>query len=172
MATVTLQNLSRPGSLDFYAGERWAARITGATPGGTVSCQVVQSGSETTYGTTDADGNFLMIGTMGREDVGLWTEIWKVNGVQVLPSIQFRVRPVRVNPSELPFEIPESNWEHAAAHTPIDKVLFTSDDLTVRAMPMDIVLGKVIVGGRAAPWNTMSSAVGSQLPARRRVYAY
>lgn len=172
MAYVTFSNLSRPGNTDFYVSERWAVQITGATPGKTVSCQVVQSGSETAYGTTDSSGKFLMIGTTGREDVGLWTEIWKVDGTQVLPTIQFRVRPARVGPSEDPIEIPEGLWLWGMADSPMPADIFVSDDETVKAAPMDLTLGSIAVESWAAPWNVMSSAVGARMPARRRVYAY
>ena len=176
MASVSIRNLSR-SSTDFYVGDRWVVAITGADPLQAVTMWsringVGDPGGAWAYGTTDSAGNFRIEGTMGREDVGAWQQFWLVGGVQILPTLSFRVRPTPTSPSELPFEIPESNWENGNSHTPITKVLFVSDDQTLRAMPMDIVLGKVLLGGWARPWNLMTSVVGSRLPARRRVYAY
>jgi hypothetical protein len=170
MATVTIRNLTNPGSTDFYAGERWAIEITGAAPNQAVS--VERLGIETAYGTTDATGYFRMVGTMGREDVALWTEVWKVGGVQVPPTIQFRVRPARISPSELPVEIPEGMWLYGVAEDPIPTDIFISDDATVKAVPTSIILGAVAVESWVSPWNLCSTSMGSRLPVRRRVYAY
>jgi hypothetical protein len=167
--SVTLTNLSR-NSADFYVGDRWAVEITGAASGQTVS--VVRLGIERTYGLTDANGYFRMIGTMGREDIGLWIEVWKVGGVDVPPTIQFRVRPAPIGPNEAPFEIPESSWVWGNSDAPMPADIFISDDATVMAAPMDITLGTIEPGGEADPWNTCSTSVGSMIQARRRVYAY
>jgi len=175
MSSVSIQNLSRPGNTDFYSGERWAIVIVGATAAKAVSNTATANGvplGTTTYGTTDANGYFLMIGTMGLEDTALWTEIWKVDGVQVLPTLQFRVRPARPTPSEAPFEIPEGLWLYGVANLPMPVGIFISDDATVTAAAMNLTLGSVAVESWASPWNIMSSAVGSMLPSRRRVYAY
>jgi hypothetical protein len=170
MATVTIKNLTRPGSTDFYAGEWWVVEITGAAPNQAVS--VLRAGNERGYGTTDATGYFRMIGTMGREDIALWIEVWKVGGVDVPPTIQFRVRPARVDPSELPVEIPEGLWAHGQVGESLPFVIFVSDDETVKARASDLTMGVVAIESWAIPWNLSSTSVGSRLPALRRVYAY
>lgn len=89
MASVRVDNLSRPGAADFYVSDKWSVLIHGAAPNSLVTntAQRNEFGWSTTpYGYTDANGDFYLIGSMGLGDIGTWTEIWKVGGLAAWKS--------------------------------------------------------------------------------------
>ncbi len=176
MATLTITNNTHTGSSDFYVSDRWTVQIGGAAPNSAVTNTATKDGGAPgtwTYGTTDADGNATIVGTMGREDMGSWVEVWKVGGVQVPPTLTFRVRALPVAASELPADIVEEWWQYGASNPPMPSELFVSDDLTAKALPSNFRVGMVRVGGWAVPFNLCSGSVGRKLAPRRRVvYAY
>jgi len=90
---VQLENASRPGQ-PLRAGDTFRARVTGAQPGAAVEVEAYQDGrslGRTRYGQTDAQGNFILTGTIGREHVGHWREIWHIGSAAV--TIEFDVQP-------------------------------------------------------------------------------
>ena len=90
---VQLENASRPGQ-PLRAGDTFRARVTGAQPGAAVEVEAYQDGrslGRTRYGLADAQGNFNLTGTIGREHVGHWREIWHIGSAAV--TIEFDVQP-------------------------------------------------------------------------------
>lgn len=81
---VSLKNLSRPFT-SIEVGNIVELRITGAAPNGVVT--VVQNGqAEYTSGTTDASGNWSTTAEETQAYVGIYKQIWKVNGVALTPD--------------------------------------------------------------------------------------
>lgn len=71
---------SRAGTL--YPGDTWQIHITGAAPNVTVQVDGTHAGqtNRNTMGTTDAQGNFLLSGTITADSVGSWQETWYAGG--------------------------------------------------------------------------------------------
>ena len=90
---VTLANVTRPSASYFQPGDRYQIKVSGP-PNSPVSVTVkLPSGdmSSTTYGSTDAAGNFSMVGDISVEHIGHWIETWHVAGQDVAPVLAFDV---------------------------------------------------------------------------------
>jgi hypothetical protein len=79
--TLTFQT-SRGGST-LQPGDTWTVSIRGASPGLTVSVTGGKNGavSTTGMGTTDANGDFSLSGTITSDQIGTWAEQWYVSSV-------------------------------------------------------------------------------------------
>jgi hypothetical protein len=82
----------KPGTLSFHTsrggtalqtGDTWTVSIQGASPNIQVSVKGGKDGavSQTSMGTTDANGNFSVSGTFGSGEIGNWAEQWYVGSV-------------------------------------------------------------------------------------------
>lgn len=76
--SVQLVNVTT-GQPNFNVGDSWKVSISGP-PNSPVSVQATQNGvpSSANFGSTGANGNFTMNGTMAAGDVGSWVENWIV----------------------------------------------------------------------------------------------
>ena len=94
-AQFSFTNLTSGNNSSFNVGDRWQIQITGSAPNSPVSVQGGQAGSSSTaaMGTTDSAGAFTMNGQMTAAQVGQWSELWTVGGVQVGPAVSFTVNP-------------------------------------------------------------------------------
>ncbi len=91
--TVELLNLSRPGAVNFYVGESWQINVTGS-PYQQVAVTATHNGvpsGPTVVGSTDGSGRFTLNGSMSTAEIGSWTEVWTVGGVQATPTLSFEV---------------------------------------------------------------------------------
>jgi hypothetical protein len=80
---VAIRNLSYPGT-GLEPGDTVAINITGGAPNGAVT--VVTNGAPPYfYGYADSNGSWAITNTVVSGDVGSWTEVWYVNGVQLTP---------------------------------------------------------------------------------------
>lgn len=92
--TAQLANVSRPGQ-NFQVGDSWKLTITG-TPNSPVSDSASQNGQSlgtSSYGSTNANGNFSLTGTFANGTVGSWSEQWDVGGVAA-PVLSFTISAV------------------------------------------------------------------------------
>lgn len=90
--TVTLANLTNPGSINFNIGDAWSITITGP-PNTAVSVTASQNSvplGSTPMGYTDATGLLLLSSSMDTAQAGAWIENWMVGG-QALAPISFYV---------------------------------------------------------------------------------
>jgi hypothetical protein len=82
--TVSMNNITRPGSDTSYSvGDQWQITLTGA-PGTAVSASASQNGKSlgtTPFGSLNAQGQMVLTGTMGADQTGSWSESW--NGAPV-----------------------------------------------------------------------------------------
>lgn len=92
--TVTLQNVTRVGSLNFVEGDTFLLVVTAAP-----NLQVTSDGTfngvpypSVTFGATGADGILRLSGVEAPEDVGAWLENWYVGG-QLVTTFSFLVTP-------------------------------------------------------------------------------
>ncbi len=173
---VSIQNDARPGSGDLYVNDHWTVTITGEAPNSLVQVHAWKDGADQgvqSQGYTNGSGDFVLVGTMGLWSIGLWTEQWSVGGSVILPTLQFRVNPMAVTPSELPVEMVEGRWQFGQSNPVMPTEIFVSDDLTVSAMPCNIRRGMVRVSQWVMPFNLCSASVGQRVSTRRRmVWAY
>lgn len=90
--SLSLQNLSTGNAATLKVGDNWRISISGATPNAPVSVNGGKNGSmaSTPMGSTDANGNFVLTGTITPDEVGLWAEQWYV-GQQNSGLITFTV---------------------------------------------------------------------------------
>ena len=92
--TVTLQNLTRVGSLAFVVGDTFLATATG-NPGDSVSVDGILNGmdfGQNVLGTILPSGVYTLSGVEGPDAVGSWVENWYVGGVLVA-TFSFIVSP-------------------------------------------------------------------------------
>jgi hypothetical protein len=82
---------SRSGGI-LYPGDTWTITISGAQPNQSILVTGGVGGAQnkTPTGTTDGSGNFSLSGTIDSTEIGIWNEVWSVNGVTV-GSIAFTV---------------------------------------------------------------------------------
>jgi len=93
LAAVMLVNLSRDGAIDWEPGEEWEIRVYGQ-PFAPVTVTAWKDGIDLgteTAGFSDADGNFLLRGSMGAEHIGRWTEMWQIGLEVASPMLDFEV---------------------------------------------------------------------------------
>jgi len=125
---VSLANVTRPSASYFQPGDRYQIKVSGP-PNSPVSVTVrLPSGelSSTTYGSTDASGNFSMIGDMGVEHLGHWVETWHVAGQDVAPVLSFDVlKAPTAAPSSSQSDTPPVVVEDG---TPFDLSTFASEN--------------------------------------------
>ncbi len=65
----------------FQVGDGFRIQITGAAPNSPIVATSTQNGvshGSNNIGTTDANGNFSLVGAMNSTTIGTWTEQWKV----------------------------------------------------------------------------------------------
>ncbi len=88
--TIALQNLTHPNlSPDFAVGDTFQVVIHG---GANQPVSVSQTpGTTTQVGATDANGNFTYATVEQTSNIGSYTQIWSVGGVQITPAISFVV---------------------------------------------------------------------------------
>jgi len=100
VGTVSLYNLTRPGSATFYVGDYFLIEIRGADPNRPVYATGTQNGATSTmqFGSTDAGGSFSVSGTMRPEDVGTWSERWTVGETLAQPVLVFAVLSASATP--------------------------------------------------------------------------
>jgi len=130
---VSLSNVTRPSASYFQPGDRYQIKVSGP-PNSPVSVTVkLPSGdlSSTTYGSTDASGNFSMYGDIGVEHVGHWIETWHVGGQDVAPVLAFDVlkAPTAITPA--PSETSPTETTPPVVQqdgTPFDLSTFVSDN--------------------------------------------
>jgi hypothetical protein len=94
--TVQLTNTTRPGNPNFLVGDAFRLVINGP-PNQPVMASVTHNGvaSTTSYGSTDSTGARTppLTGTFAAGDVGAWTEVWTVGGIQATAVLTFTVTP-------------------------------------------------------------------------------
>lgn len=90
--SVTLTNLTNPGSATFNIGDQWAITVTGPanTPVSVSASQNSIPLGTTPMGTTDATGRLALSAVIGAAQVGAWSETWII-GNQALSPITFNV---------------------------------------------------------------------------------
>lgn len=92
--TVRIMNLTRPGAVDFRAGEEFQCWVTGP-PYQLVTIMVwhdqIPSGPAE-VGITDESGRFDLRGRMTQYEIGSWVEVWRVAGQECSPVLRFVVR--------------------------------------------------------------------------------
>jgi hypothetical protein len=90
--SISFQNLSSGNGSVLKVGDHWRITISGATPNAPVSVSGGMNGTSATnaMGSTDANGNFSLTGTISADEVGSWAEQWYV-GSQLSGSIYFTV---------------------------------------------------------------------------------
>ena len=91
---VMLQNLTRPGAVDFAVGESFKLTAYGA-PNSAVQVNAVHDGNPVptgNMGTTNSAGYRYITGGFGSVDVGEWMQTWTIGHVPALPTLQFYVR--------------------------------------------------------------------------------
>jgi hypothetical protein len=88
----TLSFTTSRGGTTLYPGDTWTIRISGAKPNAAISVVGGVNGAMNTTptGTTDANGNFSLSGTIDSSQVGSWYEGWTVGGSGI-GSISFTV---------------------------------------------------------------------------------
>lgn len=94
LPSVTLQNTTRVGSLNFVVGDSFLVNVIG-TAGQQVSADGTLNGEPlglTQFGTIDNQGNFAISGTMGPQHEGAWLQNWYVAG-QLVSTFSFIVSP-------------------------------------------------------------------------------
>lgn len=93
-ATFSFTNLTTGDNANFNVGDRWQILITGAPPGSAISVNGGLNGQNvvTNQGTADGSGRFALNGQMTADQVGNWTEAWRVNN-GIVASFAFTVRP-------------------------------------------------------------------------------
>jgi hypothetical protein len=91
---LSFQNLTTGVAGTIVAGrDQWRLSITGAAPNVPVSVTAANnngSQSSTTYGSTDASGNWIMTGSSSSGDIGQWTQTWKA-GSDVAGTLWFQI---------------------------------------------------------------------------------
>lgn len=90
--SVTLANLTNPGSTQFNIGDQWVIAVTGP-PNTAVSVSATQNSiplGTTPMGYTDGTGRLSLSNVVGDAQVGAWSETWIV-GTQALAPITFNV---------------------------------------------------------------------------------
>jgi hypothetical protein len=92
-ATAAISNTSRPGQT-LQVGDSWKLVITGTAnqPVSGTASQDGQSLGTTPYGSTDANGQLVLTGSMDASTVGNWSELWTVGTVSA-PVLTFSVSP-------------------------------------------------------------------------------
>ncbi len=95
-ATVTFANLSSGNNGVVRVGDQWRIAISGATPNAGVKVRGGKEGSsaETSMGSTDSSGNFVLTGSIQPDGVGNWHEEWLVgspSGYVSVGSFSFTV---------------------------------------------------------------------------------
>ena len=94
LPSVTLQNTTRVGSLNFVVGDSFLVNVV-ATAGQPVSVDAVFNGADlgkAQMGTTDGQGNLALSGVEGPDQVGGWLENWYV-GDLLVSTFSFIVSP-------------------------------------------------------------------------------
>lgn len=92
--TITLQNITRVGSLAFVVGDTFLLNVV-AAPGQAVSGDGIFNGVDfgtQEFGTADANGLFVLTGVEGPDDVGSWLQNWYLDG-QLVQTFSFIVSP-------------------------------------------------------------------------------
>jgi hypothetical protein len=80
--TVSLTNTTSFGNPNFKVGDNYLVSVTGP-PGATVSVSGSVQGNGLPYsnqGTIGSDGTWSLSGQMQPDGVGIWDEVWYVNG--------------------------------------------------------------------------------------------
>jgi hypothetical protein len=90
-ATAAISNTSRPGQ-PLQVGDSWKLVVTGTAnqPVSGTASQDGQSLGTTPYGSTDANGQLILTGSMDASTVGNWSELWTVGTVSA-PVLTFSV---------------------------------------------------------------------------------
>jgi len=100
----------------FQAGAPWTIVVSGQ-PNRPVSIAARKDGrdlGETTYGSTDSQGQFQMKGTFTEDTVGQWSETVKVGG-EIVGSLQFTVLPAPVAGPPASSGLPASSGQPAVS---------------------------------------------------------
>lgn len=100
--TVQLNNLTHPGNMHFLVGDSFQVVVHGGA-NQAVTASATQDGvflGNTSYGSTNASGNFTLTGVMSATPSTVtlspfetWTETWYVGGVAATPNLSFTVAP-------------------------------------------------------------------------------
>jgi hypothetical protein len=97
--TVTFVNTGsfHGGMSNLYVGDTYRLTITGGPPNQPVTVNEVRDGNVINgvpVGTSDANGGFVLNGTVGYTDAGVWSEQWFVGGIAATPTLSFTVIPL------------------------------------------------------------------------------
>ncbi|MBZ5580905.1 MAG: hypothetical protein LAQ30_01645 [Acidobacteriia bacterium] len=142
---LSLSNTSRQNSdYSFQVGDSFLVEITGASPRQPVTVGANRAGSPVStsqVGSTDASGNFRLMGQMADEHVGFWEEVWKVGGVTT-GGVSFAVaRPTvmvpvsqqpdsqSTTPTQPTSTTPENSGDSSPTSNPAAAILQTLKDL-------------------------------------------
>ena len=90
---VSLAFITSRGGTVLQPGDTWTIKISGATPNIQVSASGIKSGQSlgtTSFGSTDANGNFTLSGSIDSTMLGSWAETWYV-GSQTAGQLSFSV---------------------------------------------------------------------------------
>jgi hypothetical protein len=90
---LTFQTSSGSTSVIVAGRDTWRLSITGAAPNVPVVATGIKDGaapSSTTYGTTDAAGNWTLSGSSAAADIGAWRFTWTAGG-QVAGNLNFSI---------------------------------------------------------------------------------
>jgi hypothetical protein len=78
--TINLQNVSRPGQMQFWVGDQFSLQVMGS-PNASVTGDGIQNGVDNgpaNFGNTDQSGQLTINSTMTAAQTGNWTETWTV----------------------------------------------------------------------------------------------
>lgn len=90
-AQVVFQN--RPKPWIFQVDQSFSLLVTGPANAAILASAILNGvpyGTNTPFGSTDVNGQAVITGTFEANDVGVWSELWTVGGVQA-PVIEFMV---------------------------------------------------------------------------------
>lgn len=82
---VKFLNISQYGNANFRVGDQWQMSATGV-PGETVYVYATFNGKAFgggPQGTIGTDGQLVMVGAMGEDQVGVWSQQWYLGSAQV-----------------------------------------------------------------------------------------
>jgi hypothetical protein len=145
-ATAAILNTSRPGQ-PFQVGDSWKLVVTGTSnqPVSGTASQDGQSLGTTPYGSTDANGQLVLTGSMDASTVGNWSELWTVGTVSA-PVLTFSV-------SAAPGQPPPSGGGGGANNQ--------TTGAPSTAGIADFFTQSVTIGGMSFPvWGIAAAAVG------------
>ena len=132
--TVTLTDTTQ-GSGSYYAGDSFTLTATGPTNPANLPVSVSVNGiDDGVVGNIQPNGSFTVSGSWTTANVGSYTEIWYVDGVQAGAALRFNVDP-QPTPDPAPLPYPNALANPPAPPTPACNVAGTWSDTSDEPYP-------------------------------------